>query len=332
MKRILSAILVVLMTVTCLSLAGCGKQQTLKFGLGTTSAFGTVKDADGDVNGSASAVTTAAAVLVDQSGKIVKCVIDEADAKVEFTSKGTPVAATEFKTKNELGANYGMVAYGGAKKEWNEQVAEFCKLIEGKTIDQVKAFVTADGKGNNDVIAAGCTITVNSCVLAVENAVKNATESKATAKDTVKLGFVIKQEKNADATADKDGSTNVVANVAAVVMADTKVACAKTDSVDAKISFTTEGKSTTNVDAGIASKRTLGANYGMAQYGQDLNGDGVVKEWFEQADALDSACAGKTADEISALAVNGYGVDSLQSAGCTIAISDMVAAIVKAAK
>jgi hypothetical protein len=41
---------------------------------------------------------------------------------------------------------------------------------------------------------------------------------------------------------------------------------------------------------------------------------------------------GKTADEIAALVAEGYGVESVQTAGCTIAISDLVAAAVKAVK
>ena len=71
----------------------------------------------------------------------------------------------------------------------------------------------------------------------------------------------------------------------------------------------------------------------MASYGKDLNGDGTVKEWFEQAAAFDAACKGKTAAEISALAVEtGYGVEDLQTAGCTINVSNMIKAAVKAAK
>mgnify|MGYP003297401072 FL=1 len=71
----------------------------------------------------------------------------------------------------------------------------------------------------------------------------------------------------------------------------------------------------------------------MAAYGTDLNGDGTVKEWYAQAEAFDTACVGKTADEISALAADkGYGVEALQTAGCTINIADMVKAAVKAAK
>ena len=70
----------------------------------------------------------------------------------------------------------------------------------------------------------------------------------------------------------------------------------------------------------------------MSVYGTDLNGDGTVKEWYEQADAFDAACAGLDKDGIAALAIEtGYGAETLQTAGCTIHVSDMVKAAVKAA-
>ena len=68
----------------------------------------------------------------------------------------------------------------------------------------------------------------------------------------------------------------------------------------------------------------------MSAYGTDLNGDGTVKEWFEQAAAFDAACIGKTAAEIASLmADNNYGVADLQSAGCTILVTGFVKAASK---
>jgi ABC-type branched-subunit amino acid transport system ATPase component len=68
----------------------------------------------------------------------------------------------------------------------------------------------------------------------------------------------------------------------------------------------------------------------MSQWGADLNGDGTVKEWYEQADAFNAATIGKTAGEItSLLGDNGYGNADLQTAGCTIAVSALVKAAAK---
>ena len=68
----------------------------------------------------------------------------------------------------------------------------------------------------------------------------------------------------------------------------------------------------------------------MSAYGQDLNGDGVVKEWNEQAAIFDAACLGKTVNEVKALmGADSYGTADLQTAGCTISISGFVAAAAK---
>lgn len=332
MKKVFSAVLSVLMLLSVVSLAGCGKAKTLKFGMGIYSYTEDATNADGDTNGEGEAVHTAAAVLLNADGKIVKCVIDSADVTAAYTSEGKAVAAAEFKTKYELGSDYGMVAYGGAKKEWYEQVDAFVSVAEGKTIDEVKALVADGGKGTEDVITAGCTIGVSDFVSALENAVKNAVESDATADDTLNLGIVSAAEAK-DATEDADGSNEVSTTVVAAVVKDSKVVVSYSDVVSANFTFNTKGESTAAESGVITTKRQAGANYGMAQYGTDLNGDGTVKEWNEQAAAFDEALKGKTADEISALAVDsGYGVESLQTAGCTINVSDMVKAAVKAVK
>ena len=327
MKRLLSVFLVVVMLASVAMLAGCGKGPTLKMGLGVHAAYDTdSKNADGEVKGSASVAVTGAAVLLDKDGKIVKCTIDSVDAKVEYTSAGEAVVASEYKTKGELGTAYGMVAYGGAKLEWNEQVAAFCKVAEGKTVDQVKALVVNGYKGNDEVIAAGCTIGVQEMVTALVAACENAVDTEATAKSTLALSFVVKPETE-NATADKNGSADVVANIcAAAVNEDGKVAAMRSDAVEGAFSFNNKGELVTDTAKAIASKRQQGTSYGMVAYG------GAKKEWFEQIDAFDAACVGKTANEISALAVNGKGVESLQTAGCTITITDTVAAAVKAAK
>ena len=57
---------------------------------------------------------------------------------------------------------------------------------------------------------------------------------------------------------------------------------------------------------------------------------GAAKEWFEQADAFDAACVGKTAAEIAGLqAEDGKGVADLQAAGCTIYVTGFVKAATK---
>ncbi len=331
MKKVISIVLVALMLL--MSLAGCGaKAEELKFGSGVYAAYAATTNADGETNGSGGVALSMAAVLLDAEGKIVKCVIDSSESTVNFTAEGKAVAAGEFKTKYEKGKDYGMVAYGGAKLEWYEQIDAFTKLVEGKTIDEVKALVAESNKGTDEVINAGCTIYIADYVKAVEKAVANAAESNATEDATLKLG-VVTAASGTDATEEKEGSNEISTTIVATALdADGKVIVSATDVAAATITYNTKGECTVDTTAAITTKKALGTNYGMAAYGTDLNGDGKVLEWNEQAAAFDAACVGLDKDGITALAIDtGYGAESLQTAGCTMHVSDMVKAAVKAA-
>ncbi|MBO5196607.1 MAG: hypothetical protein J6C03_05880 [Clostridia bacterium] len=332
MRKILSILLCAAMLMTMVVFAGCDnkeddKAETLKFGFAVEASVAAVESATADKEGKGEAVVNAAAVLVDADGKIVKCVIDTADNTVKFTADGKAVQAEEFKTKYEQGEDYGMVAYGGAAKEWFEQVDAFTSAVVGKTADEVKALVAEDGKTADEILTAGCTIGVSEFVAVVVEAVNNAAESDATADSKLQLGIVSSQSECKDATAEAEGS-NVVDTtvVAAAVDAEGKVVAMATDALQAKFAFDAAGVCEVELGA-IKTKDDLGADYGMVAYG------GAAKEWNEQADAFDATCVGKTATEIAALvAENGYnGVDALVSAGCTIGVADMVKAAVKAA-
>lgn len=335
MKKILSLVLAVLLVFSLVSLVGCGEKKdgkgdvagSLKFGMGSYSYFGDVKSADADTNGVGEYVTTVAAVLLDKDSKIVNVVIDTADNSVEFTSAGKAVAPAEFKTKYEQGDDYNMKAYGGAKKEWYEQVDAFVATIKGKTMDEVKAMVAEDGKGKDDVVNAGCTITVADFVKALEKAVKNAKDSDASADAKLNLGIVSSAEEVKDAAVDANGVIEVATTFVASADKDGKVVATAADALSVSFDFDAKGVTTTDASDTIETKYEKGDNYGMKAYG------GAKKEWYEQADAFAKECVGKTADDISKLVTEeGKGVESLTTAGCTIYVSDLVKAAVKAAK
>ena len=330
MKKLLTLTLCILMAVSCV-LVGCGKAEddtntdtaaTVKFGAGVYTSAPTATDATEDKDGSGKLDVTVAAVTVDADGKIVACQLDTASNTVNFTADGKAVAATEFKTKYELGADYNMVAYGGATKEWFEQADAFEAVVAGKTLDEVKALV-AEGKGTDEVINAGCTITISDFVNAIEKAY-NAAAAEVDADAALKVSIATEQT-IADVTDDKDGSSKLSVNIfTAAIDADSKVLAATSDCVEVTFTFDAAGVSTLDTTKAVASKREQGSNYGMVAYG------GAAKEWFEQADAFDAACVGKTAAEIAGLqAEDGKGVADLQAAGCTIYVTGFVKAATK---
>ena len=282
MKRIVSLLLVAVLAIGALALVACNNEtpeKNVKLGLGVNV---TVKatDATEDADGQGQATFTAAVVTVDENGKIVACVLDTADNTVKYTNTGKAVANKEFQTKYELGADYNMVAYGGAAKEWFEQADAFASVVKGKTLDEVKALVAEGGKGTDAVINAGCTITVTDFVLAIEKAYNNAKDSAAVASSTIKLGVYTAQTTK-DATEEANGQNKVETNFfASAVDAEGKIVAATVDTVEVDFTFDATGASKFDATKAVLTKREKGADYGMVAYG------GAAKEWFEQADAF----------------------------------------------
>lgn len=299
------------------------KAETLKFGLGVYVPNATATDATEDKDGSASVDATYAAVSVDANGKIVAVAIDSMQHKISYTTTGT-TAKGEFKSKYELGDAYNMVAHGGAKLEWYAQADAFESVVIGKNLDEVKALIAEEGKGNDAVINAGCTIAISDFVNAIEEAYNNAKTSDVTAAHTLKIAASVDQSV-ADATEDKDGSNELNTTIfAAAVDAEGKIVAAASDCLPVKFTFDLTGKSTFDASAAILTKREKGDNYNMVAYG------GAVAEWYAQADAFDAACVGKTAAEITGLmGEDGKAVADVQAAGCTIYVSGFVAAASK---
>ena len=310
------------MALGVFALTGC-KKQTLSLGLGVYTSV-SATDATEDKAGEGKATVTAAAVLLDKDGKIVKAVIDCADSSVKYDVDGKAQKAGEFKTKREMGKDYGMVAYAGSAKEWYEQADAFCELVIGKGADEVKALVASDGKGTADVVSAGCTIDVSEFAEAITEAIANVTDAEIKEEATLKLGMSTTATPT-DATEDKAGSNKVETTVfAAALDADGKVIEASADCVEVDFTFDTKGKSTLDTKKDFLSKAQKGDDYGMVAYA------GSAKEWYEQADAFCATCVGKSASEIAGLmGSDGKGNADVQAAGCTVYVSGFVKAAAK---
>lgn len=123
-----------------------------------------------------------AAVTVDETGKIIGVIIDNAQVKinVDATGKLTTDTKAEPKTKVELGDEYGMKKASSIGKEWYEQAAALGQWMIGKTINQVLAMKTAkkdDAHPNvpqEADLTSSVTISVEGYLNAVKKAVANA--------------------------------------------------------------------------------------------------------------------------------------------------------------
>ena len=183
----------------------------------------------------------------------------------------TKNGAWNAKTKKELKFDYNMAAYGSDKdgdgevKEWFEQAA----IIEAQFMTSLDLTTDADGYITG---LSGATIKDHDYSKLAKQAVANA-----------KAGIVT------DFVANMYGDAVNLVMVSGKVNAEGKIVEVKLDELQTK-----EGA------WNAKTKQELGYDYNMKAYGSDKDGDGVVLEWFEQANAITAAwLAGTDITDIS---------------------------------
>lgn len=109
------------------------------------------------------ALTVDVTALTKNGDVITSCQIDSLQATVTVDENGaiTSDLSTPPQTKNELGENYGMKLYAGAKYEWYEQAENFAAYVTGKTAAEVEGIaVTESGKAADADLATSVTVSV----------------------------------------------------------------------------------------------------------------------------------------------------------------------------
>lgn len=296
-------------------------------GLAVVSSMSSSKDA-GDSDGTAQVDSVAAAVVVDEEGKIVSCYLDTAQNKMGFTSEGKVVMADGFQTKKELGDKYGMKAASGIGKEWYEQAQALEEFVIGKTAEEVAGIAVDDSTKPTDVdLVAGVTVKIGSYQEAIVEAVENAKALGTQPGDKLGLGIITNMDKSKDAEADKEGQCQAYSTyVAVTTSSDGKITSAIIDSTQGTVKFDGEGKITSDLDSGVKTKRQLGDDYGMKP------ASGIGKEWYEQAAVMEDYLVGKNSSEVTGIAVDddGKATDPDLVAGVTISIDGYQTAALKA--
>ncbi len=295
---------------------GGSKADTVKTGLAVISEI----KAD-EYNPSDTALeidSVAAAVTVDADGKIVDVKIDEAQTKPDLTKDNGNV--TDLRTKLAKKEDYGMKSVSPIQKEWYEQVAAFEAWAKGKTADEIKAGVDAEGNPTDADLKAGCTIKANGFTEVVAKAMASATDMGAKATDTLRLSVTTEKYYESNET-----NLQYDSNYAAVTFdAEGKITSCLIDASQAKCSIA-DGKFTVEKGA-YQSKKELKENYNMKAISP------IQKEWYEQAAAFETWAKGKTAAEIkAAVGEDGKPTDADLKAGCTIVVSSIVETVAAAA-
>ena len=274
----------------------------LKTGLSVSTSVKDTVSATAEANGAAKYDVTLAAVTVDDNGVIQSCVIDSIPATVEFDTTGAIVTdlTAPVSTKNELGENYGMVAWGGAIAEWDAQVKAVADYAVGKTVEELKNgdidMTTGKAKDGTD-LQSSATIYLAGYVYAIEAAVNNAQHLGAQAGDELVLATMPKLSGSTPATAEAAGNAQLDADITVLTRNGDVITSCYIDSLQAKIAFDTTGTATTDLTAPVQTKNELGENYGMVAWG------GAIAEWNEQAAAFASYITGKTAADVAGIAI-----------------------------
>lgn len=302
----------------------------VKTGMAVISSLEKSKDAAADAEGTAQVDSVVVAVMVDKDGKIVKAKIDTAQTKIGFNNEGkiTTDLATVFKSKQDLGTEYGMHKASSIGKEWNEQANAFAEYIVGKTVEEIKGFKLDDETHLTDEdILASVTMKVGGYIEAIEKAVANAQDLGAKATDSLGLGVETTIDKSKDATADAAGLAQAYTHyVATTFDADGKITSCIIDASQSNVNFDATGKITTDLAAPLKTKLELGADYGMRKNSK------IDKEWNEQADAFAKYVVGKTVEEVKGIAIDEATkpTDADLTASVTVSIGSFQSMIEKA--
>ena len=268
----------------------------LKTGLALVANVGDSKSATAEEAGEGKYDVTMVAVLVDDNGVIQDCIIDGIATSVQFDNKGALVTDTAVapQTKNELGENYGMVAWGGAIAEWDAQAAALASYAVGKTVEELKSGAideTGKAPAGSD-LATQATIYLGGYVSAIEKAVANAAHLGAQAGDALKLAAVNEINGSKAAAADAAGLAQLYTTATALTLKGETITSCAIDAVQAKVNFDTTGTVTSDLTAPVQTKNELGENYGMVAWG------GAVAEWDAQVKAVADYAVGKTVEEL----------------------------------
>ena len=289
-----------------------------------------VASATDSVDGEAKYDATIVAVLVDDDGIIRDCIIDSIGTSVKFGADGviTSDVAAEILTKNELGDNYNMKLYGGAKYEWYEQAAALAKYVIGKdTVDLHNGAIDENGYAADADLATTASIYLGGYISAIEVAVANAQHLGAQAGDTLKLAVVASLADSKSAEGENAGTAQLNVDATAITMNGDVITSCVLDSVQGKVGFDANGAITSGTDGIFATKNLLGEQYGMVAWG------GAIAEWNQQAASFAAYVTGKTLAEVQGIAVTestkpAEGTDL--AASVTIAVGGFQALIAKA--
>ena len=281
--------------------------------------------ASAEAEGSAS-VTSNIIAMTTNGEVITSCIIDAVQASAGFGADGQLVGEVggDVLSKAQLGEAYGLKAYSGVGKEWDEQTAAFCEYVTGKTVEEAIGIALTETTAPADAdLAASVSIAVGDFVNLVKKAGEAVASDVVSETGAVKTGFAVSASLSAESAGEKDGSTTTdVSLVAVTVTEEGVIESCKIDAIQAKVAFTADGKVSSKAGE-VLTKKELGDDYGMRVASP------IGKEWDEQVEAIEAYAVGKTVEELKTKAIdeNGVVADADLASGATIYMGSFIWAI-----
>lgn len=168
MKKVLALVLALAMMLCAVSALAEGE---VLQGVGISTAV-EAADASADGDGKFVISTTVVSLNVDNEGVISTAKIDVAYTTLKFDAEGKVTTDLEagFRTKKEMGDDYGMRVASAIGKEAFEQYASLEEWLVGKTVEDLKTAY----EGADETLKAAASISLDAIITAAEKAVADA--------------------------------------------------------------------------------------------------------------------------------------------------------------
>ena len=299
----------------------------------SSSYSGSSSDASAEADGLAQVDVTAGAFTLSAAGVITDIDLDCVQTKINFNSSGelTTEDGTTWQTKTALDDDYAMRGASDIGAEWDEQTAFFEDYCRGKTIAEV-AGISIDAETSHPTEAdliTGCTMNVNAFIAVLQKAqtVLEVPEGELALGFYMTSAYDTSYSGSSNASADADGLAQANVDIYAVTInSEGVIVDCKIDAIQCKTAFDASGALVTEIGANNPSKMELGDDYAMR------GASGIGAEWFEQVEALEDYCIGKTPAEVAGIALdeNGVATDADLVAGITMPLGDFIDGVLAA--
>lgn len=149
-----------------------------KVGVGSVASV-SGRAATADAAGRIQTNVTFTGVAFDKDGKVLVALLDVAQNQGTFDAAGAIVKAEAAPTKQEKGADYGMIKNSAIGKEWFEQANALTAYFVGKTASEVAAIaIDAEGVATAEDLKTSVSVGIDEYLASFAKAVANAVEVK----------------------------------------------------------------------------------------------------------------------------------------------------------